>query len=91
MSEEGKEHLREELPERWSAQRKMEVVLRLLRCEDLKELSREVQVPRRIIHHRQRAVGRFHGPVEIHVLRDIEPITCIRGIDQGNRVGGDPE
>ncbi len=44
MSEEAKEHLREELPERWSAQRKMEVVVRLLRGEDLGELSREVQV-----------------------------------------------
>ncbi len=45
MSEKGKEQIREELPERWSAQRKMEVVLRLLRGEDLGELSREVQVP----------------------------------------------
>ncbi len=44
MSEEAKEHLREELPERWSGQRKMEVVVRLLRGEDLGELSREVQV-----------------------------------------------
>ena len=31
-------------PERWSAQRKTEVVLRLLRGEDLGEVSREVQV-----------------------------------------------
>ncbi len=31
-------------PERWSAQRKMEVVLRLLRGEDLGEVSREIQV-----------------------------------------------
>ncbi len=44
MSEEAKEHPREELPERWSGQRKMEVVVRLLRGEDLGELSREVQV-----------------------------------------------
>lgn len=34
-----------ELPERWSAKRKSEVVLRLLRGEDLGELSREIQVP----------------------------------------------
>ena len=34
----------EDLPERWSAQRKVEVVLRLLRGEDLGEVSREVQV-----------------------------------------------
>ena len=45
MSEKPKEQIREELPERWSAQRKMEVVLRLLRGEDLGEVSREVQVP----------------------------------------------
>ena len=32
-------------PERWSPQRKTEVVLRLLRGEDLGEVSREVQVP----------------------------------------------
>ena len=31
-------------PERWSPQRKTEVVLRLLRGEDLGEVSREVQV-----------------------------------------------
>ena len=44
MSENAKEHLKDEPPERWSAQRKMEVVLRLLRGDDLGELSREVQV-----------------------------------------------
>lgn len=32
-------------PERWSPQRKTEVVLRLLRGEDLGEVSRDVQVP----------------------------------------------
>ena len=35
---------KEELPERWSARRKVEVVLRLLRGEDLGEVSRELQV-----------------------------------------------
>ena len=45
MSDKPKEQIREALPERWSAQRKMEVVLRLLRGEDLGELSREFQVP----------------------------------------------
>lgn len=34
-----------DLPERWSANRKTEVVLRLLRGEDLGAVSREVQVP----------------------------------------------
>jgi len=32
------------IPERWSARRKAEVVLRLLRGEDLVEVSRELQV-----------------------------------------------
>ena len=36
---------RSEGHERWSAQRKIEVVLRLLRGEDLVEVSREVRVP----------------------------------------------
>ena len=35
----------QELPERWSARRKTEVVLRLLRGEDLGAVSREIQVP----------------------------------------------
>jgi transposase len=34
-----------ELPERWSAQRKIELVLRLLRGEALDAVSRETQVP----------------------------------------------
>ena len=34
-----------DLPERWSARQKTEVVLRLIKGEDLGELSREVQVP----------------------------------------------
>ena len=32
------------LPKRWSAQRKAEVVLRLLRGEDVGEVSREIRV-----------------------------------------------
>ena len=35
----------EELPERWSAQRKTELVLRLLRGEPLDAVSRESQSP----------------------------------------------
>lgn len=35
----------EDLPERWSAQRKMELVLRLLHGESLDGVSRESQVP----------------------------------------------
>jgi hypothetical protein len=33
----------EGLPERWSARRKAEIVLRLLRGEDLGEVSREIR------------------------------------------------
>lgn len=33
------------MPQRWSAKRKSEVVLRLLRGDDLGEISREIQVP----------------------------------------------
>ena len=35
----------EELPERWSVQRKTELVLRLVRGESLEAVSRENQVP----------------------------------------------
>ncbi len=35
----------DDLPERWSAQRKMELMLRLLRGEALDAVSRESQVP----------------------------------------------
>ena len=35
----------EELPERWSVQRKTELVLRLVRGESLDAVSRESQVP----------------------------------------------
>src|SRR2546426_5942167 len=35
----------EELPERWSARAKTEIVLRLLRGEELGTVSRETQVP----------------------------------------------
>ena len=36
----------EGLPKRWSARRKSEVVLRLLRGEDIGEVSRGIRVPR---------------------------------------------
>ena len=35
----------EALPERWSAQRKTEVVLRVIRGEAIDEVAREIQVP----------------------------------------------
>jgi transposase len=36
-------------PERWSARRKSEIVVRLLRGEDLGESSREIEVPPPVI------------------------------------------
>lgn len=42
--EKGAAEGRKEIPERWSAERKAEVVLRLLRGEDLGEVAREIQV-----------------------------------------------
>ena len=44
-----------ELPERWSAKRKAEIVLRLLRGEDLGEISREIQVAPQVIEDWRRA------------------------------------
>jgi len=44
----------EELPERWSVQRKMELVLRLLRGEALDAVSRESQVPAHELERWQR-------------------------------------
>ncbi len=43
-----------ELPERWSAKRKVELVLRLLRGEPLDQVSREVQVPAHLLEEWQR-------------------------------------
>ena len=43
-----------ELPERWSVQRKQEVVLRLLRGESLDQVSRETQVPAHDLERWQR-------------------------------------
>ena len=45
----------EELPQRWSAKRKAEVVLRLLRGDDLGEVSREIQVPAHELEEWRRA------------------------------------
>ncbi|GIW53092.1 MAG: hypothetical protein KatS3mg082_2922 [Nitrospiraceae bacterium] len=55
MPEKSRDQLGEELPERWSAQRKMEVVLPPLRGEDLRELSREIQLPASELEGRTRA------------------------------------
>jgi hypothetical protein len=46
----------EELPERWSARAKTEIVLRLLKGEELGTISREIQVP---VHELERGGGSF--------------------------------
>ena len=43
----------DELPERWSAQRKTELVLRLLRGDAIDSVSRESKVPGSAIHRRR--------------------------------------
>ena len=45
MSEKPTETGSEGLPKRWSAGRKAEVVVRMLRGEDIGEASREIRVP----------------------------------------------
>jgi len=69
---------REEVPERWSVQRKTEVVLRLLRGEDLGEVSREIKVSppvleewRRVFLERgqQGLKARSRDPAEQELIR----------------------
>jgi transposase len=50
----GSEREDPEVPERWSAKRKMEIVLRLLRGEPLDQVSRETQVPAHLLEEWQR-------------------------------------
>ena len=45
MEENNERMIDGDLPERWSPQRKAEVVLRLIKGEDLGSLSREIEVP----------------------------------------------
>jgi transposase len=66
-----------ELPERWSAQRKTEVILRLLRGESLDAVSRESQVPaheleswhRTFVEAGARGLKRHTDPDERELLR----------------------
>ena len=69
---------REEVPERWSVQRKTEVVLRLLRGEELGEVSREIKVSppvleewRRVFLERgqQGLKARSRDPAEQELIR----------------------
>ena len=45
MTKESNVSKREDLPERWSATRKTEIVMRLIRGDSVEEVSREIKVP----------------------------------------------
>lgn len=45
MTKESKGSKEADLPERWSAARKTEVVMRLIRGDSVEEVSREIKVP----------------------------------------------
>ena len=54
MSNEREGRNEHEVPERWSARQKTEAVLRLLRGEDLGEVSRELQVEAHVLEEWRR-------------------------------------
>lgn len=70
----------EELPERWSAKAKSEVVLRLLRGEAVDAVSREVQVPAHELEAWRRAfleagmagLKARHGEPEERALKQVQ-------------------
>jgi len=64
----GEEH---PLPERWRAQRKTELVLRLLRSEALEDLSRANQVPSRTLGRPRGRAG--SGPLDTNSNRPRDP------------------
>jgi hypothetical protein len=51
-----------ELPERWGGGRKTEIVLRVLRGEDLRAVSREIQTS--AAHGRRSVTSRMNSPKE---------------------------
>ena len=69
-----------ELPERWSAKAKIEVVLRLLRGESIEAVSREVQVPAHELEAWRRTfleagadgLKRRHGDPEARLLKQAQ-------------------
>ena len=75
----------EDLPERWSAQRKMELVLRLLRGEPLDAVSRESQVPAHELESWKR-VFLEAGARGLKIRSDPEKARAHPGARQGRRV-----
>jgi transposase len=69
-----------ELPERWSAKAKTDVVLRLLRGEAVDAVSRELQVPgheleawrRTFLEAGAEGLKKRHGDVEARVLKQAQ-------------------
>ena len=69
-----------ELPERWSAKAKIEVVLRLLRGESVEAVSRELQVPAHELEAWRRTfleagadgLKRRHGDPEARLLKQAQ-------------------
>ncbi len=69
-----------ELPERWSAKGKVDVVLRLLRGESVEAVSREVQVPaheleawrRTFLESALDGLKRRHGDAETRLLKQAQ-------------------
>ncbi len=74
------EQEREELPERWSATAKTDVVLRLLRGESVEVVSRELQVPaheleawrRTFLEGGTEGLKRRHGDAEARLLKQAQ-------------------
>ena len=56
----------DDLPERWSAQRKMEIVLRLVRGEAIDEVARESQVPVHELEEWRRDLPQNRQPGVVH-------------------------
>src|SRR3989442_7601136 len=78
---EGAERTGEELPERWSARAKAEIVLRLLKGEELDTVSRETQVP---VHELERwrriflegGINRFKRRGTTGAEPDVKPVQA---------------
>ncbi len=76
MSNEREGRNEHEIPERWSARQKTEAVLRLLRGEDLGEVSRELQVEAHVLEEvkavRREMEGTRKNPAKETPLREAD-------------------
>src|SRR5438094_7464851 len=74
-----------ELPERWSAARKTELVLRLLRGEALDAVSRESQVPAHELAARARGDRRVAQLTTIPGVGPVSAQTLVAAVDRIER------